>query len=58
MLAATAFAFVMSYAIAWALRATIGLRVTPEEEYEGLDSSQHAESAYEFTATSSLGRVS
>lgn len=57
-LAATAFAFVMSYAIAWALRATIGLRVTPEEEYEGLDSSQHAESAYEFTATSSLGRVS
>jgi Amt family ammonium transporter len=57
-LAATAFAFTATYAIAWALRATIGLRVTPDEESEGLDSSQHAEAAYEFTATSSLGRVS
>jgi len=57
-LAATAFAFTATYAIAWALRATIGLRVTPDEEIEGLDSSQHAEAAYEFTATSSLGRVS
>ena len=57
-LAATAFAFTATYAIAWVLRATIGLRVTPDEESEGLDSSQHAEAAYEFTATSSLGRVS
>ena len=57
-LAATAFAFTATYAIAWALRATIGLRVTPDEESEGLDSSQHAETAYEFSATSSLGRVS
>jgi len=57
-LAATAFAFTATYAIAWALRATIGLRVEPDEESEGLDSSQHAETAYEFTATSSLGRVS
>ena len=57
-LAATAFAFSASYAIAWVLRATMGLRVTPDEESEGLDSSQHAETAYEFTATSGLGRVS
>ena len=57
-LAATAFAFTATYAIAWVLRATIGLRVTPDEESEGLDSSQHAETAYEFTPTSSLGRVS
>jgi Amt family ammonium transporter len=57
-LAATAFAFTATYAIAWVLRATIGLRVTPDEESEGLDSSQHAETAYEFTTTSSLGRVS
>ncbi len=57
-LAASAFAFVGSYAIAWGLRATIGLRVTPEEEHDGLDSSQHAETAYEFTATSSMGRAS
>jgi len=56
--AATAFAFTATYAIAWALRATIGLRVTADEEAEGLDASQHAETAYEFTATSGLGRVS
>jgi Amt family ammonium transporter len=57
-LAATAFAFIATYAIAWALRATIGLRVPPDDEIEGLDSSQHAETAYEFTATSGLGRTS
>jgi Amt family ammonium transporter len=57
-LAATAFAFVATYAIARVLRATIGLRVTPDEENEGLDPSQHAETAYEFTATSGLGRTS
>jgi Amt family ammonium transporter len=57
-LAATAFAFTATYAIARALRATIGLRVEPDDEIEGLDSSQHAETAYEFTGTSGLGRVS
>ena len=57
-LAATAFAFTATYAIAWVLRATMGLRVEPDEESEGLDSSQHAETAYEFTATSGLGRIS
>ena len=57
-LAATAFAFIATYVIAWVLRATIGLRVEPDEESDGLDSSQHAETAYEFTATSSLGRIS
>ncbi|HRA49644.1 ammonium transporter [Actinotalea sp.] len=57
-LAASAFAFGATYAIAWVLRATMGLRVAPDAEAEGLDASQHAESAYEFTATSSLGRVS
>jgi len=57
-LAATVFAFTATYAIAWVLRATIGLRVEPDDEVEGLDSSQHAESAYELTATSGLGRAS
>jgi Amt family ammonium transporter len=57
-LAASAFAFTATYAIARVLRATIGLRVEPDEETEGLDSSQHAETAYELTATSGLGRTS
>jgi Amt family ammonium transporter len=57
-LAATVFAFTTTYAIAWVLRATIGLRVEPDEESEGLDTSQHAETAYELTSTSGMGRVS
>ena len=57
-LATTVFAFTTTYAIAWVLRATIGLRVEPDEESEGLDTSQHAETAYEFTSTSGMGRVS
>ncbi|WP_448630542.1 ammonium transporter [Cellulomonas soli] len=56
--AVSLFAFGVTYVIAWVLRSTIGLRVTPDEEYEGLDSSQHAETAYELTSTSGLGRVS
>ncbi|MHB1491218.1 MAG: ammonium transporter [Cellulomonas sp.] len=56
-LAASVFAFTVTYVIARVLRATIGLRVGPDEETEGLDSSQHAETAYEFTATSSIGRT-
>ncbi|MEZ5342461.1 MAG: ammonium transporter [Acidimicrobiales bacterium] len=40
------FAFAMTYIIAKAIDATIGLRVSVEEEREGLDTSQHAEGAY------------
>lgn len=40
------FAFLATYAIAKALDATIGLRVSPEDERLGLDQSQHAENAY------------
>lgn len=56
-LVATAFAFTATYGIARALRATIGLRVAPDEESEGLDASLHAETAYEFNTTSSMGRI-
>jgi len=47
-LAATVFAFVASWIIAMALRAIIGLRVTPEGEEQGLDFHQHGETAYEI----------
>ncbi|MEZ5375673.1 MAG: ammonium transporter [Acidimicrobiales bacterium] len=40
------FAFVVTWVLARALDATIGLRVSPEQEREGLDFTQHAESAY------------
>ena len=42
------YSFVVSFIIAKLLDLTIGLRVTPEEEREGLDATQHAESAYDF----------
>ena len=32
--------------ILFAIDKTIGLRVTPDEENEGLDATQHAETAY------------
>lgn len=41
-----AYSFVLSLLIAKAVQATMGLRVSPADEDEGLDLSQHAESAY------------
>ena len=40
------FSGIVSFILAKIVDATIGLRVTPEQEAEGLDTSQHAESAY------------
>ena len=40
------FSFVVTYAIARVLDATIGLRASPEAEQAGLDQTLHAESAY------------
>jgi Amt family ammonium transporter len=44
-LAALAYAFVVSIALAWIVDKAIGLRVSEEEEYVGLDISQHGERA-------------
>lgn len=41
------FSFVVTWIIAKAIDATIGLRVSSEDELVGLDQSQHAESAYQ-----------
>jgi Amt family ammonium transporter len=37
------YAFVVTFVIAWVLNRTIGMRVSEEEEYVGLDISQHGE---------------
>jgi Amt family ammonium transporter len=42
-LATMGYAFGVSFALAWILKKTIGLRVTPDEEYIGLDITQHGE---------------
>ncbi|MSP21939.1 MAG: ammonium transporter [Dehalococcoidia bacterium] len=45
---ALVYSFVLSYGIAMALKMTIGLRVTEDEERRGLDISLHDEQAYAF----------
>jgi ammonium transporter, Amt family len=40
------FSFIVTYAIAFGIQKTIGLRVETDDELVGLDQSQHAESAY------------
>jgi Amt family ammonium transporter len=44
--AAVIYAFVLTFALAKVVHATVGLRVTEDEEYVGLDISQHGEKAY------------
>ena len=51
------YSFVLSYILAKVIDATIGLRVTDDEEAEGLDLTQHAESAYTAGEFGSMGRV-
>ncbi len=46
------YSFVVTYIIAKILDATIGLRVSDEAEQSGLDTSEHAETAYIDTSTS------
>ena len=43
---ASATAFVLAYALFRGLKAVVGLRVTPEEEIEGLDIAEHGNEAY------------
>ena len=50
-----AFAFGVTWVIAKVIDLTLGLRVSEEEEFTGLDLSQHAESAYSMGG---LGRLS
>ena len=42
-----AFSFIITWVVAKVLDATIGLRVSQEDELVGLDQSQHAEAAYQ-----------
>jgi len=44
--AAVGFPFVMTLAIMWVTDHTVGLRVTAEEQVQGLDMGEHAEAAY------------
>jgi Amt family ammonium transporter len=54
--AAAVWSFGVTYVIARALHAVRSLRVDPEHEIVGLDSSQHAETAYELGTATTMGR--
>ena len=51
------FSGVVSLILAKVVSATVGLRITPSEEEEGLDTSQHSETAYNLGDFGSMGRV-
>ncbi|MEJ3658788.1 ammonium transporter [Actinomycetes bacterium KLBMP 9759] len=56
-LATAAFAFAVSYALAWLVRVTVGFRVDPEVEAGGIDEAEHAETAYEYSPLSTGARA-
>jgi Amt family ammonium transporter len=51
------YSFIVTYLIMLALKATIGIRVTDEEENMGLDAVEHGETAY-HSGDVSMGRQS
>jgi ammonium transporter, Amt family len=55
--AVLAFSFVATLVIAKVIDAAIGLRVSDADEDQGLDLSQHAESAYSLGDVGSMGRI-
>jgi len=46
LLASGVWTVVVTLAILWVVNRTMGLRVTEDEEREGLDATQHGEAAY------------
>jgi ammonium transporter, Amt family len=55
-LAVLAYSFVLTLVIGLAISKTVGFRVTEEDEVEGVDGVEHAESAYDFATSGGGGR--
>jgi ammonium transporter, Amt family len=53
--AVLAYSFVLTYVIALILKATMGLRISEDAEVAGIDTAEHAESAYEFAGLGTAG---
>ena len=51
------FSFAVTFVLAKLLDATMGLRVSDEDEQQGLDLTQHAESAYNIGELGSMDRI-
>jgi Amt family ammonium transporter len=48
-LTAAIFAFTITLLLTWLINTTLGFRATPEAETAGIDETEHAETAYEFS---------
>jgi ammonium transporter, Amt family len=55
-LAVLVFSFVLTLAIGFLLQKTIGFRVAEEDELEGVDNTEHAETAYDLGTLGAVGR--
>jgi Amt family ammonium transporter len=53
--AVLAYSFIATYIIGLILHKTIGFRITEEEEIEGIDYAEHAETAYDLVSSSGTG---
>jgi Amt family ammonium transporter len=51
------FSFCVSYAIAKVIDMTMGMRVSDDDEAQGLDETQHAERGYSMGELGSMGRI-
>jgi Amt family ammonium transporter len=51
------FSFVVTFAIGFAIDRTMGFRLPREDEVEGIDGVEHAESAYDFATAGGGGRT-
>jgi Amt family ammonium transporter len=49
------YSFVLTYLIALLIKSTIGLRISEDDEVAGIDTAEHAESAYEFAGLGTAG---
>ncbi len=56
-IAAAAFAFIVSYLLATVLNKLMPLRVSEEHEHTGLDQALHAEAAYDLSSVRTMGRI-
>jgi ammonium transporter, Amt family len=52
--AVMAYSFVVSLVLAYLVKATVGLRITAEEEATGIDETEHAETGYDFSSHRSV----
>ena len=51
------FSFVATLVIGFAIQRTMGFRLDADDEVEGIDGVEHAESAYDFTTSGGAGRT-